>query len=40
MTRKVARNGVISVSHQVLSVDATLAGKYVTVHIEDDLLHV
>jgi transposase InsO family protein len=38
--RKVARNGVISVSHQVLSVGAALAGKLVTVHIEDDLLHV
>jgi hypothetical protein len=38
--RKVARNGVISVSHQVLSVGANLAGKLVTVHVEDDLLHV
>jgi transposase InsO family protein len=40
VTRKVARNGVISVSHQVFSVGANLAGKLVTVHIEDDLLHV
>lgn len=40
VTRKVARNGVISVSHQVFSVGAALAGKLVTVHIEDDLLHV
>ena len=40
VTRKVARNGVISVSHQVFSVGAALAGKLVTVHIDDDLLHV
>jgi hypothetical protein len=40
VTRKVARNGVISVSHQVFSVGAALAGKLVTVHIEHDLLHV
>jgi transposase InsO family protein len=40
VTRKVARNGIISVSHQVFSVGAALAGKYVTVHVEDDLLHV
>jgi transposase InsO family protein len=40
VTRKVARNGVISVSHQVFSVGAALAGKQVTVHIDDDLLHV
>jgi transposase InsO family protein len=40
VTRKVARNGVISVSHQVFSVGAALAGKLVTVHVEDDLLHV
>jgi transposase InsO family protein len=40
ITRKVARNGVISVSHQVLSVGAALAGRLVTVHVEDDLLHV
>jgi transposase InsO family protein len=38
--RRVARNGVISVSHQVFSVGAALAHKLVTVHIEDDLLHV
>jgi transposase InsO family protein len=38
--RKVARNGVVSVSHQVFSVGANLAGKLVTVHVEDDLLHV
>ena len=40
VTRKVARNGIISVSHQVFSVGAALAGKLVTVHVEDDLLHV
>jgi transposase InsO family protein len=40
VTRRVARNGVISVSHQVFSVGAALAGRLVTVHIEDDLLHV
>jgi transposase InsO family protein len=39
VTRKVARNGIISVSHQVFSVGAALAGKLVTVHVEDDLLH-
>jgi transposase InsO family protein len=38
--RKVARNGIISVSHQVFSVGAALAGRLVTVHVEDDLLHV
>ncbi|MEY2591176.1 MAG: hypothetical protein QOJ67_3160 [Acidimicrobiaceae bacterium] len=40
VTRKVARNGVISVSHQVFSVGAALAHKLVTVEIEDELLHV
>jgi transposase InsO family protein len=40
VTRKVARNGIISVSHQVFSVGAALAGRLVTVHIDDDLLHV
>jgi transposase InsO family protein len=40
VTRKVARNGIISVSHQVFSVGAALAGRVVTVHIDDDLLHV
>jgi len=40
VTRKVARNGVISVSHQVFSVGAALAHKLVTVEIDDELLHV
>jgi beta-lactamase regulating signal transducer with metallopeptidase domain len=40
VTRKVARNGVISVSHHVFSVGAALAHKVVTVEIEDELLHV
>jgi hypothetical protein len=40
VTRKVARNGVVSVSHQVFSVGAALAHKTVTVEIEDELLHV
>ena len=40
VTRKVARNGIISVSGQVFSVGAALAGKVVTVHVDDDLLHV
>jgi transposase InsO family protein len=40
VTRRVARNGVISVSHQVFSVGAALAGKLVSVHVEEDLLHV
>ena len=37
VTEVAARFGV---SHQVFSVGANLAGKLVTVHIEDDLLHV
>ena len=40
VTRKVASNGIISVSGQVFSVGAALAGKLVTVHVDDDLLHV
>jgi len=40
VTRKVARNGVISVSHQVFSVGQALAHKLVTVEIDGDLLHV
>lgn len=40
VTRKVARNGIISVSGQIFSVGAALAGKLVTVHVDDDLLHV
>jgi hypothetical protein len=40
LTRKVARNGIISVSGQVFSVGAALAHKLVTVHVDDDLLHV
>ena len=39
LTRKVARNGIISVSGQVFSVGAALAHKLVTVQV-DDLLHV
>jgi hypothetical protein len=40
VTRKVASNGIISVSGQVFSVGAALAHKLVTVHVDDDLLHV
>jgi len=40
VTRKVARNGIISVSGQAVSVGAALAGNLVSVHVCDDLLHV
>jgi hypothetical protein len=40
VTRKVASNGIISVSGQALSVGAALAGNVVTVYVGDDLLHV
>jgi hypothetical protein len=40
VARKVASNGMISVSGQVFSVGVTQAGKLVTVHVEDDRLHV
>ena len=40
ITRKVASNGIISVSGQVFSVGAALARRLVTVHVDDDLLHV
>jgi hypothetical protein len=40
VTRKVARNGIISVSGQAFSVGAALAGDIVTVYVGVDLLHV
>lgn len=40
VTRRVTRNGIISVSGQALSVGSALAGDIVTVHVGDDLLHV
>jgi hypothetical protein len=40
VTRKVASNGVISVSDQAVSVGIALAGKQVTVHVGDELLQV
>ena len=40
VTRKVARNGIISVSGQAFSVGAALAGNIVTVYVGVDLLHV